>query len=177
MMENFLKNKDVIQALKMISPGTPLRQGLDNVLKAKTGGLIVLAINEETMKVVDGGFTINADYSPSYLYELAKMDGAIVISGDTKKILVANAQLIPEYTIPTTETGMFTVSAPLGRISFNCTRLDPSIMISPIGSLMVSSPFIMDWVVVGFVMVILILPFVPTSRSPATSEITGFITS
>ncbi len=105
MMENFLKNKDVIQALKMISPGTPLRQGLDNVLKAKTGGLIVLAINEEVMKVVDGGFTINADYSPSYLYELAKMDGAIVISGDTKKILVANAQLIPEYTIPTTETG------------------------------------------------------------------------
>ena len=104
-MEDFLKNKDVIQALKMISPGTPLRQGLDNVLKAKTGGLIVLAINEETMKVVDGGFTINADYSPSYLYELAKMDGAIVISGDTKKILVANAQLIPEYTIPTTETG------------------------------------------------------------------------
>ena len=104
-MEDFLKNKDVIQALKMISPGTPLRQGLDNVLKAKTGGLIVLASNEETMKVVDGGFTINADYSPSYLYELAKMDGAIVISGDTKKILVANAQLIPEYTIPTTETG------------------------------------------------------------------------
>lgn len=73
-MEDFLKNKDVIQALKMISPGTPLRQGLDNVLKAKTGGLIVLASNEETMKVVDGGFTINADYSPSYLYELAKMD-------------------------------------------------------------------------------------------------------
>lgn len=104
-MEDFLKNKDLTQALKMISPGSPLRQGLDNVLKAKTGGLIVLATNEDVMKVVDGGFTINSDYSPSYVYELAKMDGAIVISGDIKKILVANAQLIPDYSISTTETG------------------------------------------------------------------------
>ena len=57
------------------------------------------------MNVVDGGFAINADYSPAYVYELAKMDGAIVISGDTKKILYANAQLIPDYSIPTSETG------------------------------------------------------------------------
>lgn len=104
-MEDFLNNKNLLHALKMISPGTPLRQGLDNVLKAKTGGLIVLATNEEIMKVVDGGFNINAEYSPSYLYELAKMDGAIVLSGDTKKILFANAQLIPDYSIATSETG------------------------------------------------------------------------
>lgn len=104
-MEDFLSNKNLLHALKMISPGTPLRQGLDNVLKAKTGGLIVLATNEEIMKVVDGGFNINAEYSPSYLYELAKMDGAIVLSGDTRKILFANAQLIPDYSIATSETG------------------------------------------------------------------------
>lgn len=104
-MEDFLNNKDLTQILKMISPGTPLRQGLDNVLKAKTGGLIVLATNEEIMKVVDGGFSINAEYSPSYVYELAKMDGAIVLSGDIKKILFANAQLIPDHSIPTSETG------------------------------------------------------------------------
>lgn len=104
-MEDFLQNKSLLHALKMISPGTPLRQGLENVLKAKTGGLIVIATNEETMKIVDGGFSINAEYSPSYLYELAKMDGAIVLSGDSKKILTANAQLIPDYSIPTSETG------------------------------------------------------------------------
>ena len=104
-MDNFLSNKELLQALKMISPGTQLRQGLDNVLKAKTGGLIVIASNEEIMNVVDGGFAINAEYSPAYVYELAKMDGAIVISGDTKKILYANAQLIPDYSIPTSETG------------------------------------------------------------------------
>ena len=42
-MDNFIINKELLQALKMISPGTELRQGLDNVLKAKTGGLIVIA--------------------------------------------------------------------------------------------------------------------------------------
>lgn len=104
-MQDFLNNTSLLQALKMISPGTPLRQGLESVLKAKTGGLIVIATNEETMKVVDGGFNINAEYSPSYLYELAKMDGAIVLSGDSRRILTANAQLIPDYSIPTSETG------------------------------------------------------------------------
>lgn len=104
-MEDFLSNKTLIHALKMISPGSPLRQGLDNILKAKTGGLIVLATGEEIMEVVDGGFCINAEYSPAYIYELAKMDGAIVLSSDTKKILFANAQLMPDYSIPTSETG------------------------------------------------------------------------
>lgn len=104
-MEDFLNNKSLLHTLKMISPGTPLRQGLENVLKAKTGGLIVIATNDEALKVVDGGFNINAEYSPSYLYELAKMDGAIVLSGDSKRILTANAQLIPDYSIPTSETG------------------------------------------------------------------------
>lgn len=104
-MENILNNKDVLHALKMISPGSSLRQGLENVLKAKTGGLIVIANTEGIMKVVDGGFCVNAEYSPAFLYELAKMDGAIVLSGDVKKILFANAQLIPDYSIPTSETG------------------------------------------------------------------------
>ncbi|MGL5507195.1 MAG: DNA integrity scanning diadenylate cyclase DisA, partial [Paraclostridium sp.] len=93
------------QTLKLISPGTDLRLGIDHVLKAKTGGLIAIADNEEVMEIVDGGFNINAEYSPAYLYELAKMDGAIVLSGDIKKILYANAQLIPDYSISTRETG------------------------------------------------------------------------
>ena len=104
-MEDFLRNKNLIHALKMISPGSPLRQGLDNILKAKTGGLIVIATGEEIMEVVDGGFCINAEYSPAYIYELAKMDGAIVLSSDGKKILFANAQLTPDYSIGTSETG------------------------------------------------------------------------
>ena len=91
--------------LKIVSPVTNLREGLENILRAKTGGLIVLSDNEEVMKLVDGGFYINSEYSPAYIYELAKMDGAIVLSEDVKTILLANAQLIPDYSISTSETG------------------------------------------------------------------------
>ena len=93
------------EVLKMISPGTVLRQGLDNVLKAKTGGLIVIAEDDSVMDLVDGGFSINVNFTPSYLYELAKMDGAIVINKDVDEILYANTQLIPDYSIKTSETG------------------------------------------------------------------------
>ena len=104
-MSDFFSGKKAISTLKMISPGTSLRLGIDHVLKAKTGGLIVIADGDDVMKIVDGGFQINAEYSPAYLYERAKMDGAIVLSGDIKTILYANAQLIPDYSIETSETG------------------------------------------------------------------------
>lgn len=99
------KDEEIKNILKMMCPGTALREGLENILKAKTGGLIVLSDSEEVMKIVDGGFYINADYTPSYVYELAKMDGAIVISSDLKKIVCANTQLLPDASITTFETG------------------------------------------------------------------------
>lgn len=98
-------NDDIIEVLKMISPGTEIRKGLDNILKAKTGALIVIGDSKEVLDIVDGGFNINEEYTPSRLYELAKMDGAIVLSSDLKKILFANAQLIPDSKIDTNETG------------------------------------------------------------------------
>lgn len=99
------KDKELKSILKLLAPGTQLREGLENILRAKTGGLIVLGDSEQILKIVDGGFTINSEYSPSYVYELAKMDGAIILSSDLKKILYANAQLIPDSTTPTFETG------------------------------------------------------------------------
>lgn len=99
------KDKELINILKIMAPGTPLREGLENVLRAKTGGLIVLGDNEQVLNLVDGGFTINSEYTPTYVYELAKMDGAIVISSDLKKIIYANTQLVPDSSIPTFETG------------------------------------------------------------------------
>ena len=98
-------NNEIIEVLKTIAPGTQIREGLENILKAKTGGLIVIGDEKEVMDIVDGGFNINVEYSPARLYELAKMDGAIVISSDFKKILFANAQLIPSSSIQTVETG------------------------------------------------------------------------
>lgn len=99
------KDKDFSNILKMMAPGTPLREGLENILRAKTGGLIAIGDSEDILKFVDGGFAINSEYSPSYVYELAKMDGAIILSSDLKKILYANAQLMPDPSIPTFETG------------------------------------------------------------------------
>ena len=99
------KSKELMCILKLMAPGTSLREGLENILRAKTGGLIVLGDCKEILDIVDGGFGINAEYSPAYIYELAKMDGAIVISSDLKKILYANTQLMPSPTIPTFETG------------------------------------------------------------------------
>ncbi len=102
-----LKNEDKITGiLKKISPGTPIRNGLENILRARTGALLYFTNNEENInKLVDGGFNINEDYTPAKLYELAKMDGAIVLSEDMKKILYANAELIPDSSISTVETG------------------------------------------------------------------------
>ncbi|ABK61084.1 MULTISPECIES: DNA integrity scanning diadenylate cyclase DisA [Clostridium] len=99
------KDKKLIEILKITAPGTQLREGLDNILRAKTGGLIILGDSEEILEIVDGGFNIDSEYSSSYIYELAKMDGAIVLSSDLKKILYANTQLIPQASIPTFETG------------------------------------------------------------------------
>ena len=100
------KDEAIVDILKMIAPGTPIRNGLENILKAKTGALIAVGGDtKEVLDLVDGGFKLDVEYTSSRLYELAKMDGAIVLSSDLKRILYANAQLIPSSDIYTTETG------------------------------------------------------------------------
>ncbi len=91
--------------LKLIAPGTPLREGIENILRAQTGGLIVVGDNEEILSLVNGGFDISAQLTPTRLYELAKMDGAIVLTSDAEEILCANAQLVPDSSISSAETG------------------------------------------------------------------------
>ncbi len=100
------RDDSILELLRLIAPGTPIRDGIENILRAKTGALLLITDNNDVIKeIVDGGFTINEDYTSSKLYELAKMDGAIILSGDLKKILFANAQLIPSREIETRETG------------------------------------------------------------------------
>ncbi|MYL35918.1 DNA integrity scanning protein DisA [Pontibacillus yanchengensis] len=92
--------------LRFVAPGTPLREGIENVLRANTGGLIVLGYNEKMQQLVDGGFHINSSFTPANLYELAKMDGALILNEEGSEIIYANAQLIPDPSIVSTETGM-----------------------------------------------------------------------
>jgi diadenylate cyclase len=95
----------MVRALEMVAPGTALRDGLDNILHAHTGGLIVIGDVDDLAFLFSGGIKLDLDYSPELLYELAKMDGAIVLSSNATKIAHANIQLTPDPTIHTLETG------------------------------------------------------------------------
>ncbi|WP_085504853.1 DNA integrity scanning diadenylate cyclase DisA [Thalassobacillus devorans] len=101
-----MKESVIGDILQFVAPGTPVREGIDNVLRAKTGGLIVVGYDEKMHHIVDGGFHIQSVFTPAHLYELAKMDGAIILDDRGEYILYANAQLIPDSTITSTETGM-----------------------------------------------------------------------
>lgn len=92
--------------LQMLAPGTVFRLGIENVLHADTGGLIVVGDSPELMDLVSGGFQIDCEFTPARLYELAKMDGAIITNGDASRIVVANAQMDPDPSIHSNETGI-----------------------------------------------------------------------
>jgi diadenylate cyclase len=98
------KKQEITDILKIISPGTSLRTAIEGVQKAKTGGLIVVD-NEFVPTMFEGGFKINARFTPQRIIELGKMDGAIIISKDLKKIMNANVLLTPDNSIPSNETG------------------------------------------------------------------------
>ena len=98
------KNTDFLEILKMFSPGTAIRMALDDILRARMGALIIMD-KEGLSGIVDGGFRVNCRFSAQRLVELAKMDGAIIISKDLKKILYANTLLTPSAKILTKETG------------------------------------------------------------------------
>ena len=98
-------NEEMRNALARVAPGTPLRDGLDRVVRAKAGALLVLSDEADVLSVCSGGFLVDAPYSPQRLSELAKMDGAIIISTDGGRIARANVHLVPDPTVPTSETG------------------------------------------------------------------------
>jgi diadenylate cyclase len=99
------QDSQIVRALEMVAPGTALRQGIDNILHAHSGGLIVIGEIEDLAFLFSGGIKLDIDYSPEVLYELAKMDGAIVLSANATKIAQVNVQLTPDPTILTLETG------------------------------------------------------------------------
>ena len=99
------QNAAMGEALAMAAPGTGLRDGLDRILRAKRGGLVVIGDGPEVLSICSGGFLLDAEFSPQRLSELAKMDGAIILAADASRIARANVHLMPDPSIPTTETG------------------------------------------------------------------------
>lgn len=90
--------------LRSVAPGTNIRTALEGIVKIGKGALIVVE-NEFTDGITDGGFKLNCRFTPQKLMELSKMDGALILSKDMKKIMYANAMMTPDSGIPTTETG------------------------------------------------------------------------
>ena len=98
--------KTLIDYLKKVSPGTPLRTVIDDLLRAGLGALIVFDSPElHDQNIVEGGFRVNCLFNSQRLFELCKLDGAIIISPDLKRIISANVTLNPDRTINSNETG------------------------------------------------------------------------
>ena len=100
------ETRELLATLRLLSPGTYLREGVDYIIQGKTGGLIVVGDTPEILDLTEGGFRINCQYTPARLYELSKMDGAIILSDDTKRIVHANVTLRVNPSIPSNETGL-----------------------------------------------------------------------
>jgi diadenylate cyclase len=98
-------NEAMRNALARVAPGTPLRDGIDRVVRSKAGALLVLSDDADVLSICSGGFLVDAPYSPQRLSELAKMDGAIILSTDGGRIARANVHLVPDPSVPTSETG------------------------------------------------------------------------
>ena len=95
----------LLRALDVVAPGGALREGIDNIVHARTGGLITIGDPEELSFMFSGGIRLDIDYTPALLYQVAKMDGAIVLNAEATKIAWANVQLMPDPTILSSETG------------------------------------------------------------------------
>jgi diadenylate cyclase len=95
----------LVRALEMVAPGTALREGIESILHARTGGLIVIGDPEELGFLFSGGIKLEIDYTPAFLYQVAKMDGAIILNTNATKIAMVNVQLMPDPTILSHETG------------------------------------------------------------------------
>ncbi|MDO5034723.1 MAG: DNA integrity scanning diadenylate cyclase DisA [Actinomycetaceae bacterium] len=94
------------RALKALAPGSEMREGLERIQHGHTGALIVLGYNKEIEELCSGGFELDVEFSGARLRELSKMDGAVILSSDYKRIRRANVQLIPDASVPTGESGM-----------------------------------------------------------------------
>jgi diadenylate cyclase len=95
----------LVEALQMIAPGTVIRRAIDNIVRARTGALLVFADEKEIRPMISGGIDIDVKLAPMILYELAKMDGAILLDRSGTHIIHANVQLMPDASIESQETG------------------------------------------------------------------------
>ena len=103
--QNPRRNPQLLDAIARVAPGTDLRQGIDDIIRSRSGALIVIGAPAELEFMFSGGMRLDLAFSPQLLYELAKMDGAIIVDTELKTLAYANVQLMPDPAIPSAETG------------------------------------------------------------------------
>src|SRR5215471_13124633 len=99
------RSEALLAALRLVAPGTSLREGIERVMQGRMGALLVVGAGPDVLGVCSGGFLLDAEFTPQRLSELAKMDGAIIVNGDCSRIVRANVHLVPDPNTPTSETG------------------------------------------------------------------------
>jgi diadenylate cyclase len=99
------RDPKLLAAIGRVAPGTELRQGIDDIIRARSGALIVIGEPSELEFMFSGGMRLDQPFTPQLLYELAKMDGAIIVDTELKRLAYANVQLMPDPAIPSAETG------------------------------------------------------------------------
>lgn len=99
------ERKDLMEVLAKVAPGTVIREGIERIIRGSRGALIVIGWSAEVEALISGGFVIDTNCTAQRLAELAKMDGALVLDDEGARILRANVHLVPDPSIPTSETG------------------------------------------------------------------------
>lgn len=96
---------DLRTTLAFVAPGTPLREGLERIMRGRTGALVVIGQDRVVDSIATGGFVLDVPFSATGLRELAKMDGAIILDSSASRIVRAAVHLMPDPSIPTSESG------------------------------------------------------------------------
>jgi diadenylate cyclase len=99
------RERRLLDAVARVAPGTPLRAGIDDIIRSHEGALIVVGNPEQLSFLYSGGIRLDQPFRPQLLFELAKMDGAIIVNEAITRLAYANVQLMPDPTIPSAETG------------------------------------------------------------------------
>jgi diadenylate cyclase len=99
------KNRELLDALRQVAPGTALRGGIEDIIRAHLGALLVIGEPSDLAFLFSGGMRLDLPFTAQGLYELAKMDGAIIVNSNLSRLVDANVQLMPDPAIPSSETG------------------------------------------------------------------------
>lgn len=92
-------------ALLMVAPGTRLREAISAILQSGTGALLCFGPPARLSRLSEAGVKLDAPVTPQLVYELSKMDGAIILNEDGSRILFANRFLKPAAKTASDETG------------------------------------------------------------------------